>query len=235
MVLRAASAVAQTAAPVPAAPPMSEAARLHYDRGLALYAAKDYRAAIAELAAGYAVEPRREFLFAEAQAQRLAGDCRSAVALYQRFLATDPPAVQISAAQVGLARCAQQMASTPAAIDKTAPPAPPPSPAERQPWYRDRAGGALLAAGVVAAGVGAALLITAAGATNNAASYDDYSQQYTSNERRWNIGAVVLAAGAVLAGAGVFRFQRLRAAESPASIGVAAGPSSAGMVLEGRF
>jgi tetratricopeptide (TPR) repeat protein len=93
------------AAPPPQTAPMSEEARVHYDRGLAFYGAKDYRAAFAELEAGYAVDPRREFLFAEAQAQRLAGDCQRAVPLYQRFLATDPSPVQVNAAQVGLARC----------------------------------------------------------------------------------------------------------------------------------
>src|SRR5262245_38585026 len=55
--------------------PMSPDARAHYDRGLALYQAKDYAGAIREFEVGYAAEPRREFLFAEAQAKRLAGDC----------------------------------------------------------------------------------------------------------------------------------------------------------------
>jgi tetratricopeptide (TPR) repeat protein len=95
----------------PPAPAMTGEARAHYDRGLALYAAKDYGAAIQELEAGYALDPRREFLFAEAQAQRLAGDCQRAVPLYQRFLTSEPSPLQASAAQVGLARCAQQMAT----------------------------------------------------------------------------------------------------------------------------
>ncbi|HVR61962.1 MAG TPA: hypothetical protein VMU50_08690 [Polyangia bacterium] len=236
LVARAAVTVAQ-APPADAAPPMSEAARAHYDRGLALFAAKDYRAAIAELAAGFAIEPRREFLFAEAQAQRLGGDCRGAVALYQRFLATEPPAIQVSAAQVGLARCAQQMATAPppAPLIPTPAPAVPAPSVDRGPWYRDAAGGVLLGAGIVAAGVGAGLVISAADATNTGVTYDDYSQKRASIERRWNIGAVALAAGAVLAGAGVFRYQRLRAAESAAAISVAAGPSFGGVSLEGRF
>src|SRR5579862_8300035 len=89
---------------------MQPEARALYDRGLAAYQAKDYPTAIRAFEAGFALEPRREFLFANAQARRLAGDCRGAVPLYQRFLEMGPPPVQASATQIALARCAQQMA-----------------------------------------------------------------------------------------------------------------------------
>ena len=71
---------------------MHPAAQALYDRALAAFAARDYPAAIRDTEAGYAIDPRREFLFAEAQAKRLAGDCRGAVVLYQRFLTTAPAA-----------------------------------------------------------------------------------------------------------------------------------------------
>ena len=93
---------------------MTDEARAFYERGLRLYADKDYAAAVGEFQAGYAVEPRREFLFAEAQAKRLSGDCAGAVGLYQKFLETQPSPAQVNATQMGLARCAQQMAATPA-------------------------------------------------------------------------------------------------------------------------
>ena len=66
-----------------------EAAAL-YKRGLERFGGRDYAGAVADLEAGYAIESRREFLFAEGQAKRLAGDCKGAVTLYQRFLATNP-------------------------------------------------------------------------------------------------------------------------------------------------
>ena len=81
-----------------------------YTRGLERFATHDYAAADADLEAGYAIEPRREFLFAEGQAKRLAGDCKGAVALYQRFLTTDPAAVQVNATHIALGRCAQHLA-----------------------------------------------------------------------------------------------------------------------------
>ena len=88
--------------------PMLPDARALYDRGLAAFAARDLDAAIAAFQSGYAVEARREFLFAEAQAFRLKGDCVRAVALYQQFLATHPPAIQVDATKLGIDRCAQQ-------------------------------------------------------------------------------------------------------------------------------
>ena len=109
-----------------------EAAAL-YTRGLERFAARDYAGAVADLEAGYAIEPRREFLFAEGQAKRLAGDCKGAVALYQRFLATNPTGVQANATQMALGRCAQHLADHPEVVVVEPPrPPPPPPPAAAQ-------------------------------------------------------------------------------------------------------
>src|SRR5687767_9729546 len=66
--------------------PMSEAARLYLERGLARFEAKDYAGAIADFDAGYQVEPHGDFLYARAQARRLSGDCRGAADDYRGFL-----------------------------------------------------------------------------------------------------------------------------------------------------
>ena len=92
-----------------------EAAAL-YKRGLERFGGRDYAGALADLEAGYAIDPRREFLFAEGQAKRLAGDCKSAVTLYQRFLATNPSPVQANATQIALGRCAQHLAEHPQVV-----------------------------------------------------------------------------------------------------------------------
>ena len=239
-VLAAPVARAQT---TPVTPPMNDEARAHYDRGLNLYAAKDYAAAIHELEQGYAVEPRREFLFAQAQAQRLAGDCQRAVPLYQRFLATTPTAAQESAAQLGLARCAQQMAATPPTVVLTPPPAPaPPVVATPAPapesWHRDVAGGALLTAGVLGLGVGSAFIAAAITAPTSAADYDSYEHNRATAERRWRLGLGSAVAGAALLAGGTYRYVvlRRRAAAAP-SAGVTGAllPTFAGVSLEGRF
>ncbi|HXI60602.1 MAG TPA: hypothetical protein VNO55_31290, partial [Polyangia bacterium] len=187
-------------------------------------------------------------------AQRLAGDCQRAVPLYQRFLATQPSALQASAAQVGLARCAQQMATAtpppagPAAPSSTgsssvkphAPPAPAPPPP--QAWYRDPVGGALLAAGVVGLGVGAGFLIGALAASNNATTYDDYNRQRATMERRWNIGVAGLTSGALLTGTAIYRYHSLPTSTSTSTstssatiIGGAVSPGYSGLLLQGQF
>jgi tetratricopeptide (TPR) repeat protein len=84
---------------------MTPAARALYERGLSRYADHDFEGAVRDFEAGFAVEPRREFLFAEAQAHRLRGDCARAISCYERFLATHPPAIQIEATELGLQRC----------------------------------------------------------------------------------------------------------------------------------
>jgi tetratricopeptide (TPR) repeat protein len=84
----------------------SAEAEADYVRGLAHYAARDFHRAIAQLEAAFALDPRPEFLFAEAQAFRLDGNCPRALELYRRFLATRPPPLQVQATQLGLDRCA---------------------------------------------------------------------------------------------------------------------------------
>lgn len=104
---------------------MSAAARRLYDAGMQSYATRDYVAAAQSFAQAYAIDPQREILFAQAQATRLGGDCPAAVPLYRRFLATDPPARQVDATRIALARCETAAAASP---DAGSPAAPPPLP-----------------------------------------------------------------------------------------------------------
>lgn len=248
------TAAAVPAAPgAPAAPAPSEAmnadARAHYDRGLALYAEKDYPGAIAELQAGYALDPRREFLFAEAQARRLSGDCKNAVPLYQRFLAGGPDDVQVNATQIALGRCAAQMASAPptpaperpralqvpAVTVPARPPAPPP------PWYQDLAGGALLGAGGVgiATGVVATLGMYSArdDANQKSGALDQFAAHWDTARSRQRIAIVGFAAGAALTGAAIIRYVRVRARPLAGKLEAWVAPGEQGAVagVGGRF
>jgi hypothetical protein len=188
-----------------AEPVMQAEAKAQYDEAMALYAAHDYRAAIAHLQTAYALDPRREILFAEAQATRLAGDCAGALPLYRRFLATSPPPQQVEATRIAVARCeAAALAPAPPPAVIAAPPPPPPPPR----WYQDRAGGLLAGAGVVGLGIGAALVASAHTADDDARAvtsrYDAYETQRNKAERRWlaGVGALVAGSGLLVAGAG---------------------------------
>jgi tetratricopeptide (TPR) repeat protein len=66
-----------------------EARRLA-ERGLAHYEAGRYREAIDDFEASYRITQAPGLLYNLAQAQRLKGDCATALALYRRFLAANP-------------------------------------------------------------------------------------------------------------------------------------------------
>src|SRR5580693_5254089 len=81
------------------------------ERGLRSYAVGHYPEAIASFQRGYEMEPRPEFLYALAQAQRMNGDCRGAVASYRAFLRTSPAERAAAPARQNLARCEELLAS----------------------------------------------------------------------------------------------------------------------------
>jgi tetratricopeptide (TPR) repeat protein len=210
--------------------PMQPEAAALYTRGLARFPARDYAGAIADLEAGYAIDPRREFLFAEGQAKRLAGDCKGAVALYQRFLATQPPAVQANATQIALGRCAQHMADHPevVVVEQPRPALPPPPPPPK--WWRDPFGLAFTGAGVAAIGVGVGFIAASSSAQHdaeNAPTYDPYDQRWATAESRRQVGVGTVALGTALTAIGVARFVLIRrqyARESAAAAAVSIGP-----------
>ena len=189
-----------------------EAAAL-YTRGLERFSARDYAGAIADLEAGYAIEPRREFLFAEGQAKRLAGDCKGAVALYQRFLATNPHAVQANATQIALGRCAQHLADHPEVVVVEPPRPPPPPPPPPPKWWRDPCGLGFTGAGVAAISVGVGFIAASYAARDDAEAartLDPYSNRWSTAESRWQVGVGTLALGAALTAVGVTRFVVVR-------------------------
>jgi hypothetical protein len=215
--------------------PMKPEARALYERGLALYGQKDYAGATRVFEQGFALDAQPEFLFADAQARRLSGDCRGAVPLYQRFLALGPSAVQTSATHIALARCAQQMANEPAAPPPVSrlPPPPPPPP---EPWTHDRLGAVLVGAGIVGLAVGGGFLAASFSArppqSSAGLTFDDYRTRYDTADRRLTIGVVALAAGGALTTGGVARYLWVRQrAKARATLTIVPG----GLALLGTF
>lgn len=216
-------ALAAPLAAQPSEPAMSDTARAHWQRGITAYRAHAYRVARDELEACYRIEPRRECLFAWAQAARLDGDCIAAVPLYREYLANDLTAKQADAARAQLAACEATL-GPPAAPDT--PPANPPSPApspvaamppspaspaqpnvpSHTPWYRDRWTLGLFGTGSVAL-AGAALLYVSARSDANAhpATYDDYSARVDRAHDLRLLSLLAAGAGAALITTGVLR------------------------------
>jgi hypothetical protein len=203
---------------------MKPEAKAHFDKGLQHYANREYEAAIVELDAAYALDPRPEILFANAQAERLSGDCASAVVLYRRFLESNPPAVHADAARANLDKCQTALSSKPegeAPAEEQPPPETPPDqpapaaveppqvpaepPPEPPPWYTDKLGGALLGGGVVVVGVSAFLFMASSDDADSAATAPTYSEYQeladrAESRRTWSLVGFGVGAG-LLAGA----------------------------------
>jgi hypothetical protein len=100
-----------TVAAASAEVPMLPEARRHLDAGVQLYTSQRYVAAIEEFREGYQIDPRPEFLYAMAQAERLNGDCRSAITAYRSFLRAGPSAKQVAAASQHIDECVALLAT----------------------------------------------------------------------------------------------------------------------------
>jgi tetratricopeptide (TPR) repeat protein len=125
--LLAALALVAGAAPAWAQTAAKTTATAHLVRGSKLYEQGRFDEAIAELRAGYAIEPRSDFLYALGQAERKRGDCKAAIGWYQRYVDSGPSAQRTVATLVQIDRCKQELAASAPPPAVTPPPLPPPS------------------------------------------------------------------------------------------------------------
>jgi hypothetical protein len=240
--------------------PMDPAARTRLEQGLVHYNAREYELAITAFAAGYAIDPRRDFLFAMAQAERLSGDCPTAVVLYEKFLASQPPAAQERAARDNLGRCRTALTSRPeeaepvatAAVPAALPAATrhlapaailaPAVPRDRgsPPWYHDELGVTLLGASVASLGVGAGYLVasrSAESAAQDAATYGESMALFERAEHRRTVAWIGFGAGAALLTSAAVRYLWFPAEPSSRRRALAASVTSthAGLALSVTF
>jgi tetratricopeptide (TPR) repeat protein len=227
-------------------PPLAPEAQARLDRGLRHYAARAYQEAIAEFQAAYQLDARPDILFAWAQAERLSGDCASAMPLYRRYLAGRPPRDNAEVAGGNLARCERALATGPGAVIAARGPsdapvlaAPPARPAEGR-WYRDPIGGALVGAGALGLAVGAGFLVAAGSAEDDRAGAATYREFETLSDRaasRRRIGVVALAVGGGLVAAGAVRWVlRARGGGEPAAgVAIWTDGRGGGVALGARF
>jgi tetratricopeptide (TPR) repeat protein len=241
------------------------AARAEFDAGLRAYDAKRYEEAIAAFRAAYEAAPRRQLLFAWAQAERLSGDCPSAITLYRKFLHEQPPSSEAEKASLHLARCEQALATRPAPPDEPtaaataqdapshaspAPPrpaSPPPAPAQRidsatadrrsqsSPFYADVLADVLVGAGVAALGVGTAMLVAATAADSDAQDASSY-RAFGDAKDTASQRRWIGAAGLVV-GASLVTVGIVRwvGHDSRASVAVHLGPAGASAAALGAF
>ncbi|HSJ99904.1 MAG TPA: tetratricopeptide repeat protein [Kofleriaceae bacterium] len=225
------------------------AAKPFIDAGVAAYEAGDYETAIRELEAAHRIDPQPAILYAWAQALRLSGRCAEAIAVYQRYLATDPNAAQTTAAQHGISLCERTRPAEPA--PDTAPPATPPAtppaaarsepapdpaiaPSQRRRWYADPLGGALVIGGAASLGVGVGLLVRSSqnrDAARDAMYREDFVELLDTATLQRRLGAASLGVGAALVAAGAVRYVTRRDRPGAVAVGVA----GRALVILGRF
>jgi tetratricopeptide (TPR) repeat protein len=202
-------------------------ARPHFVLGYKAFNAKDYKTATAEFEIAYRLDPEVPLLFTWAQSERLGGNCKHAIELYQKYLYSDINKDQAAFTRERIHECGGDPMAKPAP-PSSPPPVEPPPPAEpeRYIWYRDVPGDALAGAGAVGLLAGLVLFSEAHGTANDAAAafyLDDHDRLRADSIRQRNYGIAATIAGAVIGGAGValYVYHGKRAAVTTDGRGVA--------------
>ncbi len=189
----------------------------HVERAEHAYTQGHYAEAADAFADAFAEDPRPRYLYAQAQAERLADNCKGAVELYEAFLEISDDADAIAAAKTNRDRCEEEMTTPrppPPPPVIVAPPADPQPPADahepRQPrWYQDRLGAALVGSGGGLVAAGAVLSTLASGRSDRARQASDegaFESQLSSAKRLNATGIALIGVGASAVVAGVIRW-----------------------------
>ena len=211
--------------------PQTASAQTRLDAGTKAFKANDFATASKEFAAGYAAEPWSGFLFAWAQSERRRGDCPSAVKLYTRFTATNPPAEVRQLADDAIAACG----ATPVPVVDPPKPDPKPEPPvvvapvepKRDEPFPHKLAVGLGVGAVVAGGVGIAFYVasnSAADDANRAGSHPEAVDLYDRAKDRRLVAQICGGVSIALATAAVLRFVLHR--ESSDRMQVSVGPST---------
>ncbi len=221
-----------------------------------LFAEGNFADAAKKIEKAYLIEPVPELLFPWAQAQREQGNCRAAIALYNRMLEDIPDGPMATSARQNIARCEEEMPAEAAEEEQIIPieedppdeaveAAPVAAPTERDDepkakvWFKDPVGGVLSGLGVAGVGAGAALLIVASSTAKNAPdapSLADYTEQGDRAVTLRNAGAGVLSVGGALLVAGIIRYTLVaKKNKASATASVWTAPGGGGLTFSGRF
>lgn len=201
-------------------------------KGLEFYQAGNYDAAILEFKTAYAAAPSPTILFPWAQAERLRGNCREAIDLYQRFIDSGPPPKQVEAASTNRQECVARIQSAETAAASLVPgetgdapaqpldaPKQPEGPAEPEPApppekpRPDGLGWGLLGGGLGLAAVGAGLLggaVAKQSQAAGAATYGDFAADKQGARALTIGGGVLTGIGLALAIGGAIRLARVK-------------------------
>src|SRR5580704_425696 len=188
------------------------------------YDLQDWATALKEYKAAYSVDPKPEYLWRLAQAQRLSGDCANAIPSYKAYQHTASTS-QTNAAADWIKTCEAELAAQQKPVEQAttggptppppvptpaaALPPPPPAPAPRNSiWYRDSLGNTLMLLAVGSFVGGAVLLAEANAAAMAATSGTDASWTSNRNTAKTEsiVGGVFIGLGTVLYAGALWRY-----------------------------
>ena len=223
-----------------AGPKEKKQAQNHIANATEAHQAGKYDVALTELQTAYSLDAQPDLLYAIGQVHVKLGRCDDAIASYEQFLATNPPAEPAAAATEAIDTCKAQLAAAqPPPPEPTPPPEPappPPPPPEGKPFYTDVIGGALVGAGVVSLVVGGVMYGSAVSTLDDAEAaptYGEHERLVDDARGKRNIGLVFGAVGVVALGVGVWRYVSYSSEQST----VAVVPTTTGGMVSwmGRF
>ena len=217
----------------------------------AAFDAKDFDRMVELSRDAYARTGDLRFLYAQAHAERLRGDCDTALGLYGRVLAANPTGTYADYAQKGVRLCEEELTKAPpkpepppkpAAVeepgaDDTDPVPQPPQPptAPDTPGRRtDVTMAVLLSAGAIATVTGGTLLVSSDVSRRRANAAEDEATHIENLQRTRTFrisAAVVGSVGVALLGGALARVLVIRRGESQ----VVLLPDGLGARLSGRF
>ena len=206
-----------------ASPEQDRAAELAEEARLA-FESERYDDAVRLIDEAFALDPQLHYLYALAQAERMAGLCEDAIEHYRAFLAATPPDNAVANARENIAECeeklraAEQPEPAKAAVEPpppvvVAPPPDRPAPTEHRPWHRDPAAAVLLGIGSAALVGGLTMYAVAAARIQSPERADDLAdyEQRSSDARPIGFAGIGLAsAGALLVVGAIVRWAVVR-------------------------
>jgi len=200
-----------------------------FEKGAAHYQAEEFKEAAAAFEKLYNLEPSDEILFAWAQAERFADNCKKAITLLDGLmLSKSMSPSNKTAVEASIDQCSQRLDELKASEPKAparAKPQPPfaetsgapevasrpmsieqPADDSKPAWYRDPIGGALTGAGIASLGLGIGFYISGSSTNSDAGaagSETEFSRLKDRAQSRGRIGYIGMAAGGALIAGGI--------------------------------
>ena len=243
-------AAQEPASPQAAAAEAAKRAQTHF-------AEEEWDLAVEALVEAYALDPDPAYLYARAQAERMGGRCKIAIALYERFLESGPSEAQAEDTRINIRRCEETLWAKEAAEPEATPtdtpaepttPEPEPPPPAREddgprPWQRDPVGAILLSGSVVSLAAGATVWVFGARGRRSApeaATEGDYESRADRGRTITAVGIGLVGMGAGLAAGAALRYGLLarRAGTDTGTVEAVTpvlGPESLGVAARFRF